>query len=308
MLPISSLADWRLPDGDFIQAFESFGTLPKFTTLRRLHPLPREDRIEFYEKTHKYEIDGITVPRSVTSLIHSYCVAPFDPVKTLASMSVTKRGQFVQGTDGRRMTDEEICNLWVVNGKVASARGTLLHHHAEAHCNAVVVEPPHSPEFKMIILLTNAFQDMGFKPYRTEFCVIHMGLCCAGQIDALFIDDGGSLALVDWKRSNVTFDKYFRSLLPPLEHVPECNGYLYMLQLALYKYICESEYNLVIDSLFLGVVHPTQDKARLIRIPYLYEEIIAIVEHQLVMGFAVSHGIPGANAPFRLPTANDNHM
>ena len=305
MVPISRLADWRLSDLPFLEAFESFGAAGKFTELQLRHPLPREDRIVFHEGPHKYEVDGITVPRSATSLIHSYCLAAFDPAQALASMSATKRGGFVTGPGGRQMTDDEICALWVANGKAASARGTLLHYHAEAHCNNVSVEPPHSPEFKMVVLLVDALRAMGFKPYRTEVCVIHIGLCCAGQIDALFIDDFGSLALIDWKRSKVTFDKCFRPLGPPLEHVPDCNGFLYMLQLALYKYICESEYGLRIDSLFLGVVHPTQDKPRLIRMPYLREEIEAIVEDQISRGLAVSTAVPGAAAPFRLPIVQD---
>ena len=303
MVPISLLADWRLSDIDFLEAFEAFGAADKFTELQRRHPLPREDRIIFHEGPHKYEVDGITVPRSATSLIHSYCLVAFDPAKALASMSGTKRGLFVIEPGGRQMTDEEVCALWAANGKVASARGTLLHYHAEAHCNEASVELPHSPEFKMVVLLIDALRDMGLKPYRTEVCVIHIGLCCAGQIDALFIDDVGSLALIDWKRSIVTFDKCFRPLGPPLEHVPDCNGFLYMLQLALYKYICESEYGLRIDSLFLGVVHPTQDKPRLIRMPYLREEIEAIVEDQVSRGLAVSSAVPGAAAQFRLPTA-----
>ena len=305
MVPISRLADWRLSDADFLEAFGSSGAAGKFTELQFRHPLPREDRIVFHEEPHQYEVDGITVPRSATSLIHSYCLAAFDPAQALASMSATKRGRFVTGPGGRQMTDEELCALWAANGKAASARGTLLHYHAEAHCNDVSVEPPHSPDFKMVVLLVEALRDMGFKPYRTEVCVIHIGLCCAGQIDALFIDDAGSLALLDWKRSTVTFDKCFRPLGPPLEHVPDCNGFLYMLQLALYKYICESEYGLTIDSLFLGVVHPTQDKPRLIRMPYLREEIEAIVEDQISRGLAVSAAVPGAAAPFRLPIVQD---
>lgn len=303
MVPLSRLADWRLSDTAFLEAFESFGSAEKFTELRQRYPLPREDRIVFHEGPHKYEVDGIAVPRSVTSLIHSYCPSVFDPVKALASMKPVKRAQFVYGPDGIPMTDEEVLASWTVKGRVASARGTLLHYHAEACCNGIQVEVPHSPDFKMIICLLEALREMGYTPFRTELCVIHMGLCCAGQIDALFRRKcDASLALIDWKRSMVTFDKCFRSLRPPLEHVPDCNGFLYMLQLALYKYICESEYGLKIDSLFLGVVHPTQEKPRLIRMPYMREEIEMVVEDQITKGLAVSSAIPGAAALFRLPT------
>ena len=303
MVPLNRLADWRLSDADFLKKIESSGTAEKFTELRRRHPLPREQRIVFHEGPHKYEVDGITVPRSATSLIHSYCPAPFDPATALASMKAAKRAQFINDADGRQITDEEVLASWTTNGQVASARGTLLHYHAEACCNGIAVEPPHSPDFKMIIRLVDALQEMGYTPFRTELCVIHLGLCCAGQIDALFRREcDASLALIDWKRSKVTFDKCFRSLRPPLEHVPDCNGFLYMLQLALYKYICESEYGLTIDSLFLGVVHPTQEKPRLIRMPYMREEIEMVVEDQIAKGFAVSAAIPGATTPFRLPT------
>ena len=303
MVPISRVADWRLSDADFLQAFETFGAAEKVTALLHRHPLPREDRIVFDAGPHKYEVDGVTVPRSVTSLVHSYCPALFDPAKALASMNAAKRAQFINDADGSLMTDQEIFDSWTTNGKVASARGTLLHYHAEAFCNGIPVEPPHSLEFKMIVLLVEVLREMGYTPFRTEVCVIHMGLCCAGQIDALFVRNDGSLALIDWKRSKVTFDKCFRSLLPPLEHIPDCNGYLYMLQLALYKYICESEYEMNIESMFLGVVHPSQDKPRLIRMPYMREEIEMIIEDQLSRGLAVSAGIPGSAAPFRLPTA-----
>ena len=90
MVPLSQLADWRLSDADFLEAFESFGAAEKFTELRHRHPLPREERIVFHEGPHKYEVDGITVPRSATSLIHSYCPAPFAPATALASMKAAK--------------------------------------------------------------------------------------------------------------------------------------------------------------------------------------------------------------------------
>ena len=307
MVSITTLADWRLSDEDFLKAFEIFGTGEKFSALRHRNTLAREDRIIFHDGPHAYEVDGVRVPRSVTSLVHSYCPAQFDPEQALLSMNATRRSQFINKLDGSVMSNAEVLAFWDTNGKVARARGTLLHYHAEAYCNDVPVEHPHSPEFKMVMCLIDTLQDMGFKPYRTEACLIHIGLCCAGQTDALFIDDNCGLALVDWKRSVVTFDKCYRSLLPPLEHIPDCNGYIYMLQLGLYKYICESEYGMKIDTLFLGVVHPSQNMPRLVRMPDVREEIELIVEDQLSKGLAVSAAKPGATAPFQIPVVYDEH-
>ena len=161
MVPLSWLADWRLSDSAFLEAFESFGAADKFAELRCCHLLPREERIVFHKGPHKYEVDGITVPRSATSLIHSYCLSLFDPVKALASMEASKQAQFINNVDGSQMTDKEILASWAANCKVASARGTLLHYHVEACCNGIPVEPLHSPEFKMIMNLVEVLQEMG---------------------------------------------------------------------------------------------------------------------------------------------------
>lgn len=74
-----------------------------------------------------------------------------------------------------------------------------------------------------------------------------------------------------------------------------------MLQLALYKYICGSEYDMKIESLFLGVVYASQDKPRFIQKPYMREEIELVVEDQIAKGLAVSAATPSATGPFRLP-------
>ena len=94
-----------------------------------------------------------------------------------------KRHAFLTA-DGDEMDDSEIVELWEKKGKVASARGTLLHYHAEAYCNGRLIEQPWSPEFKMVLLLIEALKGAGFTPWRTEVCIFSVGLCCAGQLDA----------------------------------------------------------------------------------------------------------------------------
>jgi hypothetical protein len=70
--------------------------------------------------------------------------------------------------DGHEMDDIEIAELWEKKCKVASARGTLLHYHAEAWCNGRHIEEPWSPEFKMVLLLSDVLRELGFLPWRTE--------------------------------------------------------------------------------------------------------------------------------------------
>ena len=76
---------WQLSDDEFVrQVLE----LPRVLQLKERHPFPREDRVVFYEHDHLYFVDGLRVPRSVTSLLHEYA-KPFNPARALASM---KRG------------------------------------------------------------------------------------------------------------------------------------------------------------------------------------------------------------------------
>ena len=69
------------------------------------------------------------------------------------------------------------------------------------------------------------------------------------------------------------------------------------------RYILETEYGYVVgENLYLGVVHPDLPTPRLIRVPYMQEEMLLIAEDQIRRRHAVSFAQPGPNAQFRLPT------
>ena len=68
------------------------------------------------------------------------------------------------------------------------------------------------------------------------------------------------------------------------------------------RYILESEYGYTVgENLYLGVVHPDLPSPRLIRVPYMQEEMLLIVEDQMLQRKAVSFAQPGPNAQFHLP-------
>ena len=240
VVPIECLADWRLDDEEFLATFVLPGPNERCVALSADNPMARENRIVFYEASHTYTVDGIKAPRSVTGLVHEYQASNFDPAVAIEAMRNGKNWQarkdeFVNA-DGVCMIDAEICELWRHRGEVASARGTLLHFHAECHLNGLEIEKPHSPEFKHFLLVSNALAEMGWRPFRTEVCLTHIGLCVCGQLDALFKNDHGELCILDWKNcKNVKFENKFRSLREPLNHLAECNGNLYSLQLNAYR-------------------------------------------------------------------------
>ena len=212
-----------------------------------------------------------------------------------------RREAFVNES-GELMEDQEIVELWRLNGRVASTRGTLLHRHTEMHLNGQEIEPPLSPEFQQIVAILQVLSGRGLRAFRTEVCLFHCRLCLAGQAAALFQDAGGAITILDWKRrKSIRFDDSFRTLREPLDHLPDCNGWLYSLQLNVYKFMLETEMGLNVGGMFLGQVHPSLLRARLIELPNMDEELELIVEDQIHRGDARCRAVPGDNAPFILP-------
>ena len=134
--------------------------------------------------------------------------------------------------------------------------------------------------------------------------------------------------ILDWKRTiSIKFDNAFRSLQEPLQHLPDSNGWLYSLQLNVYKcpaaavsfgcvavwaayagvrqmcteriltalYMLETEYGMRVSKMYLGQVHPCLPRARLIEVPCMRQkEMELIVEDQKdrrTSKFSVSLGI-----------------
>ena len=172
------------------------------------------------------------------------------------------------------------------------------------------MEHPHSPEFVMFLAIVDVLKHWGLRPYRTEISLFHCGMCLAGQADAFFVDESSrDITILDWKRTQcIRFDNAFRTLREPLNHLPDSNGWLYCLQLNIYKYMLETENGLRVSSMFLGQVHPSLPRGRLIRVPCMREEIEFIVEDQIARGEAVSAALPGEDAPFVLPGQTASHV
>ena len=137
-----------------------------------LNPLRRDARISFDEERHEYTIDGTKAPRSTTGLVHAYGW-DFDASAAVTAMKSSarwpdKREAFLTDA-GDEMADDAIEEMWKNRGKIASARGTLLHWHAETHLNGRRMELPHSPEFQMFLEILDVLQqDYSLVPFRTE--------------------------------------------------------------------------------------------------------------------------------------------
>ena len=275
---------WQLPDDQFVRQFP---TLPRIVALKSQNPFPREDRVVFHERDHTYLLDGVTVPRSVTGLIHGFS-SPFDPARAVRCMKQGRNWDEKRAEmEAQRLgtTDDEIMSRWRRNGEAQSKRGQLLHHHAECILNNVQIEEPHSPEFLQLRSIYRSLLLLGLTPHRTELCIFHVGLRLAGQIDALFLDRDWKLVIVDWKRiRDLKYENIHGSLHYPLDHLPDTNYWTYALQLNMYRYILETEYGLDVSRMMLAVVHPQAGLPRLVDVPRLD------AESQAIHDFEIEHG------------------
>ena len=226
LVVITELSDWRLPDHEFMKYFKLPRGEDRCTELSSKNPISsREARIVFEASTHTYKIDGICAPQSVTGLVHSYSGNTFNAEEAVIAMKASrnweeKRGNFLN-EDGNEMTDSAIIDMWKQRGKAACMRGILFHYHCEAHCNGLLIERPHSPEFKMFLELMNVLDQMGYIPFRTEVRLFHIGLCIVCQLGVLFRSHANNtFALIDWKRCrSVVFENNLRCRWPPFDNL-----------------------------------------------------------------------------------------
>lgn len=133
LIRIGEVGDHRLSDSDFLTSFHLPSSIKRGAgKLAALHPFYREDRIHFDEESHTYTFDGELVPRSVTGLLHQYA-SDFNPQAAVAAMKASHKWESQREeleAQGLGVSDDEFIQRWSHSGRVASARGTLLHFHA----------------------------------------------------------------------------------------------------------------------------------------------------------------------------------
>jgi len=139
------------------------------------------------------------------------------------------------------MSPAKIKDMWQKNREGASAAGTWMHFVFEAWLNRIIHSHP-GVEFKLFSQVVS--QMHGETAYRTEW-MIHADMeMLAGSIDFVTQRSDGSLVLYDWKRSKQLKSKcspfFGRTMKAPLDHVPDCQGWHYRLQLNCYKFILEA--------------------------------------------------------------------
>jgi ATP-dependent exoDNAse (exonuclease V) beta subunit len=254
-------------------------------TLLHTNAHPRDADIQFDEPTHVYTVQGSSKGIiSCTKFLHEF-FGHFDAKgtikKMMASPKWTESKWYKPG-----ITAKEIEEQWNANGREASGAGTAMHLAIEQFLNGSEhVILPHIKETTEWRYFMNFWREHGadLEPYRTEWEVWSEDHKLAGQIDMVYRrKSDGKFLIYDWKRSKeIKTENKFQTGLPPIQHLPDCNYWHYTLQLNVYRWFLENLYGLVIDDMYLLVLHPDNKNYKRVRLNRMDEEVEAMLNCRL---------------------------
>jgi hypothetical protein len=217
---------------------------------------------------------------------HAY-VAKRNPKKVIQDLAIKQKKSIQEIEEmiaGREINGELILEIWDKNKNRASSEGTAEHLVRENKWKAL--QDAGKPVFtnmgvngvKYSIDLSN------LKPgVYPEAIIYHPSCGIVGQSDDLRIFPDKILDINDYKTNDkiemTSFYNYrtgHQMMLDPISHLHDCNGIHYALQLSGYAYLMElwgyKPRNLTIEH--------TKDNNKKIKVPYLRDEIIAMLNYK----------------------------
>lgn len=240
------------------------------TTLEKKNPHQRDKRIRFDEGPHIYYLDGDALSISVTGFIHKF-FNEFDADSIIPKLIRNPKKERYYGR-----TVDEVKKEWNDIANKASTMGTKMHLAIELYYNGELHLQPSvnkwfvgSKEETLFMAFHNeCVKDKPIVPYRTEWSVFSDKYKIAGQIDMAYMNtETNTIELYDWKRSKkIEKSNRWQTGKGPVSHLPDSNFWHYSLQLNVYKFILETEYDIKVSGMYLVFLHPTQDS-------YIREEI-----------------------------------
>jgi ATP-dependent exoDNAse (exonuclease V) beta subunit len=292
------------PASSVLPALPASSVFPVLPVLEEKNRHIRDENIEFIEDSHTYIVNKkeTDIYTSVTTFIHFH-FSKFDSDKIILNMMKGKNWNKNNKYWG--MSPGQIKQSWDDNGKEQAGLGTQLHYDIECFMNIEIKENNLQIDYKHKDILeiyefenpqadskqtarvewdyflnfVRDYPDM--QPYRTEMRIYDDKLKIAGSIDMIYKNDDGTFSIYDWKRSKgiETKNIYKKfSTTNCISHLPDLNFYHYSLQLNLYKYILEKNYNFKIKDLVLVQLHPNFGNYKLIQCLNLDKEI-----HDLIL-------------------------
>ena len=248
-------------------------SLPLSTTYSHLH----DSAVQFDAANHVYTVNGCSDYTSVTTWVDSLFPS-FDPDLVITKMMASKKWPQSPyfGTSRQNIKDQ-----WNNTGRKAALAGTAMHDTIEQFYNNLEIEID-CLELEYFMDFEKAIGSQ-MTPYRTEWRVWDSDLRIAGTVDMVFENPDKTLSLYDWKRcKQIKKDNPWESAsVPGIAHLPNSNYWHYALQLNMYKFILEKNYQKKIKEMVLVCLHPNNTNQSFIRleIPALDTEMKSLVNY-----------------------------
>ena len=233
----------------------------------------RDERCQFFPADHIYKIDGVQFT-SVTTVVSKFFPV-FDAEDAIRKMKNGRNWNPNHKYWG--MQDYEIKQNWEEKGIKASEQGTFLHEQIENYYLGNDYEQPQ--EFSLFRQFTNDHDSL--TPYRTEWRIFDESIGVAGTIDFLALN-GDSFEMYDWKRSlkvinksngtPITQNRWDRGF-KGLSDIDDTSFNHYTLQLSIYRFLLEKNYQINLSKMFIVVLHPEYEKYYKVEVPYLKEKV-----------------------------------
>lgn len=231
------------------------------------HPL--DSQINFDEPTHTYTVNG-RVFKSVTTIVEE-CFEQFD-----AEYWSKKKAPSLG------LTPQQVKRMWEKKGEEARNLGTQLHEKIERYY--LGQSNISDDTYRLFEKFTQLYH---LSPYRTEWTIFDEDTQIAGTLDFLNFQNE-VFTIYDWKRSNKvvvcgkaeTYSKWGKKAFNPISHVPDTTYWHYALQVSIYRYILEKNYNIVVSKSNLAIFHPDYSQPYVLEVPYMRDEVIKLMANR----------------------------
>ena len=200
--------------------------------------------ISLEEDTHTYFLQNSNINfKSVTEFIHTF-FKEFDENK-IANKLTSSHPRYTG------MTAKELIEKWNSNRD----RGTKVHKEIEDYI-LKKYNNTYDMKSKQAIDFINKKCIKDSNVLLPELIIYSEKLKLAGTIDLVIYNKlTNQISLIDWKTNKKINKKAFREsdtgLRWPTKCLPDCNFTHYTLQLSLYKYILQNNYNIKVNGIFL---------------------------------------------------------
>lgn len=215
-----------------------------------------------------YEEWQITIHKCVDGkMVHRnsahYSMSDDEFLRTVEGASLVERKHKYYG-----MTPGEILFKWNEGGLEASEKGTAHHANIENFYNETGTHDPTTPEFQLFLEAMSTHSLLRpLVPYRMEWVIYSERLQLAGSMDGLFrlpaghpdgLPNRDSYVILDWKfikkydgplahKAPPEWARFGKS--PATCDLLECHYHKYRIQLLIYAYILETEYDMPVSGM-----------------------------------------------------------